>query len=132
MALPPEPLASVLPAAGRVLVGVVVAVDDDVVWAEPTQGPPDSAPPCPAQRATLRVLNVLRGDVDASDVVVVKPAAPYMLAVDVGGAFLLNTATTPPTILGRYGPDSWAVEDVSAAISASIGAVTTATTTETP
>ena len=118
MALPPEPLASVLPAAGRVLVGVVVAVDDVDPWPAATHGPPDSAPPCPAQRATVRVLNVLRGDADRSDVVVVKPAAPYMLAVDVGGAFVLNTATTPPTILGRYGPDSWAVDDVEAAIRA--------------
>jgi hypothetical protein len=117
MALPPEPLASVLPAAGRVLVGVVVAVDDVEAWPEPTNGPPDSALPCPAQTATLRVLNVLRGDTAAADVVVVKPRAPYMLAVDVGGAFLLDTSTTPPTILGRYGPDTWGVDDVEAAIS---------------
>jgi len=118
MALPPEPLASVLPVAGRVVVGVVVAVDDTDVeaWPEATQGPPDSAPPCPAQRATLRVLTVLRGDADRSDVVVVKPPAPYMLAVEVGGAFLLDTTTAPPTILGRYGPDTWGVDVVEAAI----------------
>jgi hypothetical protein len=122
MALPPEPLASVLPVAGRVVVGVVVAIDatDVGAWPEATHGPPDAAPPCPAQRATVQVLTVLCGDADRSDVVVVKPPAPYMLEVDVGGAFLLDTTTTPPTILGRYGPDTWGVDVVEAAITSAV------------
>ncbi len=41
MAVPAEPVASVLPVAGRV---VVVAVDNAVeAWPEATPGPPDSA-----------------------------------------------------------------------------------------
>jgi hypothetical protein len=115
MALPPEPLSSVLPAARQVVVGVVVDVVDLGPWSAVTRGPPDSAPPCPAQRATVRVVRVLRG-APVDSIVVDKPAAPYALSVDVGGAFLLDTSTSPPTILGRYGPDTWGVDDVAAAI----------------
>jgi hypothetical protein len=111
MALPPEPLSDVLPSATTIVVAEVVRVDDDGAWPPGDKGGPiDGAPPRPAQRARLHVTRTLRGGpVDE----VLKPAANYALRVGTRGAFLLDDEAR---ILGRYGPDTWSVDEVDAAL----------------
>lgn len=118
MALPPEPLDDVLPAAALVVVAEVLSVADLEPWPTDGRGPPDSAADRPAQRVQLRVQRVLRGS-SASELTVQKPAAAYALHPGVRGAFLLDTSTDKPAILGRYGPDTYAVEEIEAALATS-------------
>ena len=112
MALPPEPLDRVLPLAKSVVVADVAAVVDLDEWPAPGNGPPDSGRKSPAQQVTLRVTRVLLGTV-ADDVIVTKPAGAYAVDVGTTGAFLLDKDAV---ILGRYGPDTWPVDAVVAAI----------------
>jgi len=118
MALPPEPIERVLPLAKVVVVADVITVVDLDEWPAPGKGPPDSGHRNPAQQVTLRVARALLGTVDG-DVVVTKPAGAYAVDVGTTGAFLLDADNV---ILGRYGPDTWSVDAVIAAIAASSGA----------
>jgi hypothetical protein len=113
MARPPERIERILPHARTVLVATVAHVQDVGPWS-PSSGTPDSAAPCPAQNVRLQVREVLRGD-DATTIDVRKPSGPYALQVGVDGAFLLDDST-PPAILGRYGPSTWSPDEVRAAM----------------
>lgn len=119
MALPPEPLDDVLPAAALVVVAEVLSVDDLAPWPVDRKGPPDSAPDRPAQRVKLRVSRVLRGAAPAAaamEITVRKPASAYALHPGAHGAFLLDASGAEPAILGRYGPDSYALAEIEAAL----------------
>ena len=117
MALPPERLERVLPSAVVVVVGNVSAVVDLGSWPVPSRGPPDSGHKSPAQQVTLKVARVLRGNVVVdAEVVVTKPEGAYAVNVGTHGAWLLDGSAV---ILGRYGPDTWGIDDVVAAIVAS-------------
>jgi len=65
----------------------------------------------PEQRLRLKVGKLLRGSA-ASELEVVKPVAPYRLQPGDGGAFLISAGD----ILGRYGPDTYREEAVTAAL----------------
>lgn len=113
MALPPEPLDEVLPAARTVVEAEVTAVRDLGAWPRDDQGAPiESAAPRPAQQVTLRVTRALRGTPGA-ELVVTKPPAGYALHKGVRGPFLLDADAH---ILGRYGPDTYAIEEVEQAL----------------
>lgn len=122
MAKPPEALADELPKA----TWVVLAEVSEVLDAGPTKGgvrqvgATDVAPPVAAQRVRLKVTKVLLkpdAEDEASSLVAVKPEAPYALRVGNRGAFLLAATGDRLVILGRYGPDTWRVEAVEAALS---------------
>ena len=116
MALPPEPLEEVLPSAVLVVVGVVDAAE----WLAPfvPRGDPDdddNDSQVPPQKARMRVLEVLRGDVtEGTSLTLEKPAGDYALRQGTRGAFLLCAGAAPHAwhVLGRYGPDSWSVARV--------------------
>jgi hypothetical protein len=116
VALPPEPLSSLLPHTTLAVVGEVVRVDDLEAWPADARAPIDGAPPRPAQRVTVRVGRVLHGTVDAAnrEIALAKPAAAYALAVGVKGVFLVDEQKR---ILGRYGPDMFGEDEVVAALS---------------
>ena len=116
MAKPPEPLTEVLLDA----VLIVDAVVKEVV----STGAPLPAPDKPAEwsdRGTqhpqqvlvLEVARVLKGALDATTVQVTKPAGAYMVKAGTKGAWLLDDKRV---VLGRYGPDSWALDRVEAAV----------------
>lgn len=118
MALPPEPLDEVLPSATTIVVAEVVRVDDEGAWPPGDKGGPiDGAPPRPAQRVQLKVTRTLRSAATTpkTDVEAHKPPANYALRIGTHGAFLLDDAGA---ILGRYGPDTWSVDEVDAAVRA--------------
>jgi hypothetical protein len=113
MALPPEPLAEVLPLAVTVVEGEVTGVEDLGAWPAPDKGALlDAAAPRPPQRVTVRIARSLRGTA-RGELVVTKPAAGYALRAGVRGAFLVDAAGT---LLGRYGPDTYDPAEVVHAI----------------
>jgi hypothetical protein len=120
-ALPPTPLPDLLPATQTAVVARVVAV----LYQGPRPATPHRPagfagpiPPARCQVARLAVTRTLKGTPPAT-LVVVKPKAPYTLAASrrvQAGTFLLDGATPYPTILGNYGPSSYAPSDVAAAL----------------
>jgi hypothetical protein len=122
MAIPPEPLQSVLFDAKAVVVGEIVAVD--ATGPEPpkrtdvTKGMTDIGNQAPWQRVTLRVDDVLSPGKDGvvvkkgSTLGVLKPEGAYLVAKGTVGPFLLGAPGEDglAPILGRYGPDSWRLE----------------------
>lgn len=121
MAIPPEPLQSVLFDAKAVVVGEVVAVDATgplPAQREVKKGMTDVGNLAPWQRVTLRVDAVLSPGKDGVDVkkgatvAVLKPEAAYVVDKGTVGPFLLGAPGDDglPPILGRYGPDSWRLE----------------------
>ncbi len=115
MALPPEAIEDVLPAAAIVVDAEVVLVRDLGAWPPGDKGAPlDGAPPRPAQEVTLQVTRVLHGKAGAQ-LVATKPPANYALRRGVSGPFLVDQEAR---ILGRYGPDTWGVDEVEAALRA--------------
>jgi len=115
MAKPPEPLQEILPSASI----VVDAVVKEVVSTGPT--PPSTGKPeewtskgtqNPEQQIVLTVNRVLRGKADA-ELRVTKPVAGYMVKAGTKGAWLVDDKGV---ILGRYGPDTWALDKVEAAL----------------
>jgi len=97
-ALPPEPLAEMLPAARLVVVATVAGRQV-----------------APRQQVTLTITRVLRGPALQS-ITVFKPAGGYALSAGNHGPFLLDGTTHGATILGRYGPDTWRLQDIEAAL----------------
>ena len=115
MAKPPEPLLEVLPEAAV----VVDAVVKEVVSTGPA--PPATGKPAewtskgtlnPAQELVLTVTRVLRGKADG-ELKVTKPVAGYMVKVGTQGPWLIDKKNV---VLGRYGPDSWSMAKVEAAV----------------
>ncbi len=115
MALPPEPLDDVLPSATTIVVAEVVSVNDEGAWPPGDKNAPlDGAPPRPAQRVQLKVTRTLRSPSSGNATIDAhKPPANYALRVGTHGAFLLDDHAE---ILGRYGPDTWSVDEVEAAV----------------
>ena len=121
MAIPPEPIDSVLFDAKAVVVGEVTAVVAEgpaLPRIEKKKGMSDIGNKAAWQKLTLRVDDVLQAGFDVkkgATVDVVKPVAGYALSVGIKGDFLLgNPAPSEaggdekaPVILGRYGPDSY-------------------------
>jgi hypothetical protein len=115
MALPPEPIDEVLPEAATAVLGEITAI-----VAEGTQAPfpkieegMSDAPgvPVASQTVSLRVDKVLFGAAEVGELVeVLKPAGDYKLVIGNKGPFLLGAPSAGekrPTILGRYGPDTY-------------------------
>jgi len=125
MAMPPEPIDSVLFDAKAVVVGEVVAV---ITEGEPVakKTPPkkdhkDVGNLAAWQKLSLRIDDVLLAGLDVKkggSVDVLKPEGHYGLPVGAKGVFLLGAAGADglPVILGRYGPDSYRLDVVEAAL----------------
>jgi len=120
-ALPPTPLPVVLGGARTAVVARVAAVLYQGPRPAVPHRPPNFVGPIPPSRCQvvrLAVSRTLEGT-PTSTIVVVKPTAPYLLAVSrrvQPGTFLLDDATPYPTILGNYGPSSYSPGDVAAAL----------------
>jgi hypothetical protein len=122
MAIPPEPLQSALFDAKAVVLAEVVAVDatgpEPRKRAEPKRGLKDLGNQAPWQRVTLRVDEVLSAGKDGvvvhkgETIAVLKPEGAYVVARGTVGPFLLGEKGVDglPSILGRYGPDSWRLD----------------------
>ncbi len=116
MAIPPEPLEDVLPAA----VLVVDAEVAEVLSTGPKPATPANAKPgrtsvgikAAEQRVKLTVKRVLRGE-PTTEITVTKPEAGYALRAGNKGPFLIDASST---ILGRYGPDSYSFERIEKAL----------------
>lgn len=116
MAIPPEPIDSVLFDAKAVVTGEVVAVVAEgpaLPRIEKKKGMSDIGNKAAWQKLTLRIDDVLQAGFDVKKggtVDVVKPVAGYALSVGIKGDFLLGNPEgdeKAPVILGRYGPDSY-------------------------
>lgn len=121
MALPPEPLEEVLPHAALVIEAEVEAV----LATGPIQPHPEVPPGTTStskkvanQTVKLKVTRVHRGPASLKELVAEKPLGAYALRAGNKGPFLLDDAQPNPTILGRYGPDTWAVAKIVEALSA--------------
>ncbi|MDP2342071.1 MAG: hypothetical protein Q8O67_14025 [Deltaproteobacteria bacterium] len=125
MAIPPEPIDSVLFDAKAVVVGEVVAIVTEGAPL-PKKTPPkkdhkDVGNLAAWQKLSLRVDDVLLAGLDVKkgeSLDVLKPEGHYGLPVGAKGPFLLGAAGADglPVILGRYGPDSYRQEVVEAAL----------------
>lgn len=123
MALPPEPIDEVLPSAQ---VGVIAKVtkilhrDKQADIPNVTEGEADLPRELPMQLIEMCIEEVLFGSAysQGSTMQAKKPAGDYTLREGVGGGFLLTTAkdASIPEILGRYGPDTWSLKVLRAAI----------------
>ncbi len=115
MAIPPEPIEEVLPHAELVIEAEVL----EILGTGPLPPKRESNPGAtsmghkvPSQTVKLKVTKVHKGPSSLKEVVVEKPAAGYLLKAGNKGPFLLDAGKPNPTILGRYGPDSWALSRV--------------------
>ena len=116
MALPPEPLQEILPHAVAVVEAVVIEITSTgVAPAGPPQpkGATGGGGKAPSQVVKLRITRVLKGSLKG-EVTVTKPEAAYLLKAGNGGPFVLGEGNV---ILGRYGPDTWRVDALEAALS---------------
>jgi hypothetical protein len=124
MALPPEPLDTVLVDAKVVVFGEVVdvtATGPALPHREGKKGEKDLQNKAPWQAISLRVDRVLRGDVvKGATIAVLKPEGAYEVVVGTHGPFLLGSADDAGVapVLGRYGPDTWRAEVVERAFQA--------------
>ena len=118
MALPPEPIDTVLVDTRVVVVGEVtgvVATGPELPHREGKKGEKDLGNKAPWQRVTLRIDTVLRGELKpGSTLDVLKPEGAYLVDAGTKGPFLLGAAGADGVapILGRYGPDTWRLEVV--------------------
>jgi hypothetical protein len=124
MALPPEPLDTVLVDAKIVLIGVVAAVTQTgptPPQREGKKGERDVGNKAPWQRVQLTVERALRGDVAVGATVeALKPEGAYVVDAGTRGAFLLGAPDDGAApILGRYGPDTWREDVVTGAFARS-------------
>jgi hypothetical protein len=119
MAIPPEPLDLVLPRA----TWVVEAEVAEVLSQGPEPKNPALAPSAPmklrSQVVRLKVRRVLRGPQKAGELTAEKPEGSYVLTAGNHGPFLLDASRPNPVILGRYGPDSYPLKKLEAALAAS-------------
>ena len=116
MAIPPEPIEEVLPAANAAVLAEVqkVLVQDPQKPAAPHEPDATSVPGEAARQVVaLTVKEVLFGDVKAGTTLeVVKPAGDYALREGSHGPFLLKTAGKAIEIVGRYGPDTYSADTI--------------------
>lgn len=112
MAIPPEPLERVLPKASWI---VEAEVKEVLSEPEPKASGDGAAGLLGPQVVRLSIKRVLRGQKDTRELVVKKPEGAYRLRAGNKGPFLLD-AGKEPTILGRYGPDSYALSKIEAAL----------------
>jgi hypothetical protein len=118
MAIPPEPLQEILPHATWVVEAEVVEVlgsGPEVPRISAPAGWTDTGQKVADQRVRLKVTRVLRGQ-EVQELVVDKPVAAYSLRAGNKGPFLLDGTLPHPVILGRYGPDSYALAKLEAAL----------------
>lgn len=120
MALPPEPIDSMLVDAKIVVTGVVDVVLETgpaLPQREGKKGERDLQNQAPWQKVSLKVERCLRGDVAVgTSVVALKPPGAYVVDAGTTGPFLLGAPEDGVApILGRYGPDTWRTEVVEAA-----------------
>jgi hypothetical protein len=118
VALPPEPLQELLPHAAWVVeaeVTDVLAVGEPPPKVSAPAGWTDTGQKAASQRVQLKVTRVLRGP-PVQALVVDKPVGAYALRAGNKGPFLLDGSQPHPVILGRYGPDSYALARIEAAL----------------
>lgn len=116
MAERPEPLDEVLAQARRIVVAEVVEAKGAEAPRPSRPLPIGAGPTRPEQRVRLKVRETLLG-VPVGELEAVKPESTYVLAAGHHGPFLLDGAE-PPRILGRYGPDTYAVPVLKKALAA--------------
>lgn len=115
MALPPEPIREVIPNAA-----LVVEAEVEAVLAQGPIQPKVDAPPgttstgkkAANQTVKLKVIKVHKGPANMKEITAEKPVAGYALKAGNKGPFLLDGAKPNPTILGRYGPDTWDLKTI--------------------
>ena len=117
MAKPPEPIEDVMPNATWVVDAEVTEVlatgpQPPKVAAKP--GATSTGQKSASQTVKLKVKRVLFGEA-VNELVVEKPEAGYSLRAGNFGPFVIDSTKT---ILGRYGPDSYSLEKIEAALSA--------------
>ncbi len=113
MAIPPDPIEELLPQAGAaVMAEVTRVVSEDPQKPFPKTEPGTTSAPIEVARQVveLQVQERLFGPLQPGALIqVVKPAGDYKLVPGNKGPFLLEVpGKGEPTILGRYGPDSYA------------------------
>lgn len=124
MALPPEPIDEMLPLAqDAILADIVKILQQDKQTDIPeikNPGEVDIPRDLPAQQVQITVREVLFGThyKTGQSLTVLKPAGDYVLRAGITGPLLLthDPEKTRPTILGRYGPDTWSLHILRAAI----------------
>lgn len=137
MALPPEPIDEMLPLADDgVVADITQIVHRDPQTHIPTvthPGEVDLPRDLPAQHVNITITEVLFGSHYrvGQQVIVLKPAGDYVLRAGISGPLLLahSPDKTMPTILGRYGPDTWSLSVLRAAIAKHGKKTLTASTT---
>ncbi len=119
MAIPAPALDTVLPDAKWVIEGTVLEViSQDDPGPAPTVKPGfvDTGHPSPRQVVRLSVDRLLAGPSLGNEVTVEKPSGAYLLRDGVKGPYLLSGAAPHPIILGLYGPDTYLIDAVRAAL----------------
>jgi hypothetical protein len=115
VAIPPQPLEQVLPQAAWVFEGVVtevLATGPDPAAVDAAPGTTSAGHKVAAQTVKLKVTRLLRGK-SVEELVAEKPVAGYALKPGDKGPFLVDASGA---ILGRYGPDSYALSQIEAAL----------------
>jgi len=100
----------------KVLLEATLIVDAEVlkiVSTGPEQPKDGAEAPVAAQVVKLSVKSLIRGKAPRQ-LLVEKPLAPYSLRPGSNGVFLLKAGGAHPTILGRYGPDTYTLKAVKA------------------
>jgi hypothetical protein len=121
MAKPPEPLVELLPLAQLVVEAAVESIVSTGPAPPKVDNPDrhkDVGSMAAEQLVVLRIVRVLRGTCASATLTVKKPLAPYAVKVGTTGAWLLQSTEAEPLVLGRYGPDSWHISRVEAALRA--------------
>ena len=121
MAIPPEPLQELLPQAALIVdaeVLEVVSQGEQPPIPEHKKGATSVPSKSPAQVVKLKVKRALKGKAPQGDLTVDKPEGDYVLSKGNKGAFLLKMAKGNPIIIGRYGPDTYRMDTIEAALKA--------------
>ena len=124
MALPPEPIDQILPLAhAGVLAKVTKIIRQEKQSFIPQPSDPDMVDiprELPLQIVQLQIQETLFGDLGnvGTTIEVLKPAGEYVLREGVEGPFLLQRFVehSSPQILGMYGPDSYSLKVIRAAM----------------
>lgn len=118
MAIPPDPIEEVLPDATWVViadVSEVISTDPELPRPQAVKGDTSVPYKLPRQVLKLKVTKTLRGS-PPELITVEKPVGAYVLKAGNAGPFLLKEGAPHAVILGRYGPDSYALSRIEAAL----------------